>query len=219
MNSMIARGIAALIVSNQKLNELGIVKKVIWGLVVIATAVAAKAASVEAGASGKIPLRAGKFSATVQGTFAVCLDPTTFALESCSTAGTLVVPLSLLQNGSGTSDGQGNACANYTEVDTTLPPDNLPPHVTTNEHNVAKFIDYDPNTGTGDVSSTGYVGGRCIGARFDSEGATKTARSTAHVVLSNDGNRTDFIVTQLTNPTSSIGSFSISGFNLDQTKP
>jgi len=84
---------------------------------------------------------------------------------------------------------------------------------------VSKFIDYDPNTGTGDVSSTGYVGGRCIGARFDSEDATKTSSGTAHVVLSNDGNRTDFIVTQVTNPTSSIGSFSISGFNLGQTKP
>lgn len=218
MTRATAGRITALMTRKHKPKEERTMKKLLVSVLVIATIVAARAVTVHAGKSGGIPLRAGKFSASVQGTFAVCLDPNTFAPESCSTGGALIFPLSLLQNGSGTSDQQGNACANYTEVDTALPPSTFPPTVTTNEHNVSKFIDYDPTSGTGDVSSTGYVGGTRNGATFDSTGATQTSSSTAHVVLSNDGNRSDFIVTQVTNPTNSIGSFSISGFNLGQTK-
>lgn len=49
-------------------------------------------------------------SSTLQGSLAICLNPSTFAEESCTTSGVLVAPLSVLQNGAVTWDEQGN-CA------------------------------------------------------------------------------------------------------------
>jgi hypothetical protein len=49
----------------------------------------------------------------------------------------------------------------------------MPPEVTTNAHTVGKITNYDPSTGTGDATFTGYFGGTCHGALFDKTGATE----------------------------------------------
>jgi hypothetical protein len=167
---------------------------------------------------GGIPLPAGQFSSTLQGSFAICLNPTTFALESCSTSGVLAIPLSLLDNGAVTGDAAGNSCTTFTEVDSDLPVDASPPSVTANEHSVGTLLNYDSTTGTGDASFTGYTGGTCNGATFDSTGATEVSSGTFHFVVSEGGNRFDDVITKLTNGTGSIGDFSLSGAALRQTR-
>jgi hypothetical protein len=172
----------------------------------------------QGGGQGGIPLSAGQFSQTFQGSFALCLDPTSFAEESCSTTAVLVIPLSILDNGVIASDETGNSCATITEVDSDLPVDASPPNVTANEHSVGTLLNYDSTTGTGNGSFTNYIGGACNGATFDSTGATELASGTNHFVVTDNGNRVDFLITSITNPTGSIGDFSASGTNLRQTR-
>jgi hypothetical protein len=170
---------------------------------------------------GGIPLPVGQSSQTLQGSLAICLNSTTFAQVSCSTAGTAgvaVFPISVLINGVVTGDAAGNSCAAVTEVDSDLPVDASPPTVTANEHSAGKILNYDSTTGTGDLSFTGYIGGTCSGATFDSAGATKLSSGTVHFVVTDNGKRIDFLITTLTNPAGSIGDFSLSGTNLMQTR-
>jgi hypothetical protein len=170
------------------------------------------------GGQNGIPLLAGQFSSTLQGSLAICLNPTSFALESCSTSGALVAPLSVLAAGAYTQDNAGNSCAAYTEVDSDLPVNASPPTVTANEHVSAKVVNYDPTTGIGDGSFTAYAGGACNGSTLDSTGATELSTGTDHFVISKDGNRGDYIFTSLTNSTGSIGDFSLAGTDLKQTR-
>jgi hypothetical protein len=51
-----------------------------------------------------IPFPSGQFSATSEGTYAICLDPSTFAVEPCSTSGVGVFPFSLRTSGALTLD-------------------------------------------------------------------------------------------------------------------
>lgn len=174
------------------------------------------------GGPGGIPLPVGHFSSTIQGTAVNCLNPSTILLESCSTPGALVVPLSILFNGALTMDQKGNSCATYTEVDTVFISlaSLAPPRVVTDEHSVGTLLNYDSTTGTGESSFINYTGGACIGGTFDSTGATEVSSWTNHFTVTDDGNRSDSIVTELTNPTSgSNGGFSLSGTNLRQTSP
>jgi len=155
------------------------------------------------------PLKAGTFSSTVTGSLAVCLNPTTFALEACTTKGVLVAPLTVLSVGRGVGDAKGNACSSVVETDSDFPVDASPPLVTKNEHVVAKLTTYDPTTGVGDGTSTTYTGGQCKGASFDSTGATVASTGTFHDVVSENGNRADLIVTSVSNSTKSVGDFSL----------
>lgn len=135
----------------------------------------------------EIPLPTGQFSTTTQGSFAFCLNPTTFALESCSTSGVLAIPQSDLQTGVSTVDASGS-CNSTTAVASDLPVDAFPPTVT-KQHSVQKLLNYDSMTGTGDYSFTGYIGGACHGATFDSTGATEVSSGTLHFVVTEDGKR------------------------------
>jgi hypothetical protein len=167
--------------------------------------------------NGGIPLLAGQFSSTAQGSVAICLNPTSFAEESCSTSGVLVVPFSLLDNGAGTLDSAGNTCFTYNEVDSNFPVDASPPSVFV-YHVVGTGVSYDSTTGTGAGSFTSYSGGQCNGATFDNNAATVVSSGEDHFVITDDGKRLDFLITKLTNATSSIGDFSFSGTSLRQTK-
>lgn len=104
------------------------------------------------------------------------------------------------------------------EVDSNLPVDASPPLVTPNEDSAGKLLNYDSTTGTGDISFITYTGGTCHGATFDSTDATELSSGTIHFVVTNNGNRIDFLATKLTNSTSSIGDFSLSGTDLRQTR-
>ena len=56
------------------------------------------------------PLKAGTFSQTVTGSIAVCLNPTTFAEEACTTRGVLAAPITVLSVGRLVGDAKGNSC-------------------------------------------------------------------------------------------------------------
>src|ERR1700730_16506719 len=158
-----------------------------------------------------IPLPAGHFSYTEQGSAAECLNPTSGAPESCSASGVRVVPVSILCNGAETRDGTGNVCETEVAVVSTLPVNASPPTVQTVQ-NVYKLLNYDPRTGTGDESYTSYVRGACNGATFNSAGAMKIATGTVHFVVTDNGNRIDSVVTALTGAqgVASFGAFSFS---------
>jgi hypothetical protein len=194
-------------------------RAVLWALLTVMLVAFAAIVSRKAIADGEneIPPPVGKFSSTLQGSVAICLDPSTLQGESCTTSGVLVVPLTFLGNGAESLDSQGDACGTFTETDSNLPVDASPPLVRQNEHVSGKTLNYDSTTGTGDGSFTVYTGGTCNGAIFDSTGATELASGTDHFVVTDGGKRFDFLFTKLTNPANSAGDFSVSGTDLKQT--
>jgi hypothetical protein len=62
-----------------------LVMAIFTGLILSQKAIAGDTPS--RGDHGQSPLGVGQFSSTLQGSLAVCLNPTTFAEESCGTAG------------------------------------------------------------------------------------------------------------------------------------
>jgi hypothetical protein len=160
---------------------------------------------------GQIPLSklAGGYASTVQGPFAICLDPKTFLEESCTTAGALVIPFTGSDVGRVTFDKKGNACGTYGQVLSNLPVDASPPQVST-LNVTGKLLNYDPVSGTGDQSFTTYTGGQCNGATFDNTGATVNNTGTDHFVASGNGKRIDGIFTSVTDAVGGVGDFSVS---------
>ncbi len=179
-----------------------------------------------AAANEGIPLSAlaGNYSLTDQGSFSICLDPTTFAGVDCATfSGPLVVPFLYVDAGELTRDNNGNSCSTYTEI-SSVPASNTlpltPPIVNAIAHAVGKISNYNPATGTGDINFTIYSGGKCNGSTFDNTG-TETGTTVAHFAASNSGKRIDQVFTSIisfvTDTTGNIaGDFSLSGSMLRQ---
>jgi hypothetical protein len=159
--------------------------------------------------AANIPPPVGGYASTAQGSFAVCLDPDTFAEESCTTAGAVVLPINYLAAGELTFDYNGNACGTFVQDGSDIPVGASSSQVSTST-NVGKFLNYDPTTGIGDLSFTAYSGGKCQGATFDAAGATIASTGTGHFVVSRGGNRVDGIFTSLTSPSGGFGGFSLS---------
>jgi hypothetical protein len=149
----------------------------------------------QAMAGGKPFPPTGKFSITAQGTEASCSG------NSCTV-------LSIIEAGSLVRDAAGNACGTHVAVVNTVPPGASPPIVVPSVTMVLKVTHYDPNTGTGDESLAEYSGGSCVGAHFNSNGATQELSGTLHFVVSDDGNRIDSVITALS--ILGLGGFSIS---------
>jgi hypothetical protein len=180
-----------------------------WMLVVAALATSAGA---------QIPGPTGQYSETAHGSFAVCLNPAKgYSEESCSANNALVYPITETLIGAGTI-GSGIYCENDYVVDADLPPDVTPSSVTLNEHSVGKTTSYDSTTGTGTATFTDYTGGSCNGTSFDSSGATEVSSGTMQFIVSEGGKRENWNITQLTNPTNSLGSVSYTGTNVTQAK-
>ena len=76
-----------------------------------------------------LPLKAGQASATLTGSFAVCLNPTTFAEEACTTLHVVSFPLTLVSVGFIIGDAQGNSCQTFTQTLSDFPVDISPPFV------------------------------------------------------------------------------------------
>lgn len=93
------------------------------------------------------PLKPGTFSTTLTGSLAICLNPTTFVEEACTTKGVIAGPLTVLSVGRIVGDAEGNSCSSVVETDSDFPVDASPPFVTLNEHGVGKLTNYDANTG------------------------------------------------------------------------
>jgi hypothetical protein len=176
-------------------------------LVMLAASGAVVSQKAIAGNAVTIPLPTGHFSITIQGSYAVCLNPKTDAQESCSTKGASPFPLTFTTAGEEIRGATG-ACATGWAVFSAFPPSALPPDVYSTAHLAEKLTDYDTSTGTGNVSYTGYNGGKCVGATFDSTGAKVTFTGTYHFVVSQKGDRIDAVATGLTDAIGSIGTFS-----------
>ncbi|MBV8056884.1 MAG: hypothetical protein JO071_16785 [Deltaproteobacteria bacterium] len=163
----------------------------------------------------KLSALRGTFTVRDTGSFAVCLNPTTFAPEGCTTSGVLIYPLTIVGTSVLNRDSKGNTCETGTDVTAALPPNAQPSSPGTNI-TVGKLTDYDPTTGEGDYALTGYSGGKCNGSSFDSSGATKTATDTVHIQATS-ADRVDIILTSYTAiPVSFIESFILSGYELRQ---
>jgi hypothetical protein len=169
---------------------------------------------------GGIPLSklAGKYSVTYQGGgfFTQCFKPDFSATESCSTPGAVPVNLYTATVGQTTWDKDGDSCLRQTAAVSTL---GQPfPSTVVAGFSAEKVTDYDPATGSGDTSFTNYLGGKCIGSKFDSTGATVLETGTYHFVASDDGDRVDFAVTTFTDALGDLAGFVIAGSFLKQDK-
>ena len=120
-----------------------------------------------------------------------------------------------LAAGEVTFDYKGNACGTFNQDGSDIPVGASPSQLSTST-NVGKLLDYDPATGTGDLSFTAYSGGNCQGAAFDGTGATIVSTGTGHFAVSGGGNRVDGIFTSLTGPSGGFGGFSLSFVYLKQ---
>ena len=177
-----------------------------------------------AAADGGIPLEnlAGNYAFTCQGSFSICLDPATFGVADCATTtGAIIVPLTDLGIGQLTRDTKGNSCGNDFDVTTPLPVAKTPPSPGSVHPAVAKTLNYDPATGTGELSFVEYFGGKCNGSTFHRTGATEAATSAAHFAASGGGKRFDLVFTSLiifpSDTTGNfVGGFSLSCINLRQ---
>ena len=108
-----------------------------------------------------------------------------------------------------------NACTTYTGTISDQPPDVSPPVVVV-FHVVGKNTGFDPATGSGDGTFISYIGGNCVGAGFDSGGATKVSSGSFHSVVSDHRKHLDFNLTSFTDPVGGIGDFLTFGSNLRQ---
>jgi hypothetical protein len=171
---------------------------------------------VSADGGDAIPLSklAGKYASTGQGTITLCFKPDFSALENCSTMGAATAPGNFVLVGQSTEDKEGNTCSTATTTFGFLGSPSLgsEPY----DHTVTKVTNYDPATGSGDLSGTHYTGGKCSGSKFDSAGATVAATFTQHFVASDNGERLDSVVTTLTNSVGYFGAFNLTGIDLKQ---
>jgi hypothetical protein len=185
-------------------------------LVSVATFAAVPTSNAADSQHGGIPLVVGQFSFNAQGNVGLCTDGHG-NFESC-TASSVVVSAMGTDNGAVTWDNEGHSCASYTNVQTFLPLGTSPPFVTPNFTLVTRVVDYNPTNGTGDNQFTTYIGGTCNGATFNGMGASEYSTGTEHFVVSEGGNRLDFVLKTLTAvPVDSIGGFSFAGTELKQT--
>jgi hypothetical protein len=171
---------------------------------------------------GGIPLSklAGKYAETYPpapaSSFYLCFKPDFSATENCFTKGAVPLSLILATIGQKTQDKDGNSCIKLTgTLAFSAPLAFLPPTVNV-EFGADKVTKYDPATASGDVSFTNYTGGKCVGSKFDSTGATKGQTGTYHFVASDNGERTDFVTTTFIDALGDIGAFAIPGVDLKQ---
>jgi hypothetical protein len=150
----------------------------------------------------------GSAEETIQGSVTVCFQPGTTTPESCSDSGVTTAVVSFLEVGQVTWDVNGNACASGVE---TISVPGSAVAITQHANLVAKLVNYDAATHSGDGTGTGYSGGKCVGASFDSSGATVRSDAAFHFVISQNGKRLDSILTSLSVTDQQVGAFSLSG--------
>ncbi|MBV8891845.1 MAG: hypothetical protein JO266_07730 [Acidobacteria bacterium] len=185
-----------------------------YAILFVMLAVAAVGASAD---EQGIPEPSGTFAVSVHGSFALCLTAN-FAPGACGASGVTTYPVSLGSVGTITY-ASGIGCESDAQVLAALPPNTLPTIVSTNTHVVVRITSFDSTTGVGTASTTGYSGGSCNGADFDSSGATETSTGTIQIVVVEAGKRNEILQTELTGfPVSDIASPQISGTDLKQTR-
>lgn len=138
--------------------------------------------------------QAGKFAGRSTAFFTLCFVTDFSALADCASAPHLV-PMSLARVAQASSDEAGNFCVVGTNMIAPLFGTKFPASIVTNIV-VGTTTSFDPTTGAGTQSFSQYQGGgSCIGAGFDGTGATQVAAGTQSFVVSDSGNRIEFVVT------------------------
>ena len=142
---------------------------------------------------------AGKFAGRGGGFVTICFSPgSVLPLISCSSVSPLAVAVPFYENviTHQTRDAAGNSCGvsieSYARVLGTKNP------AGTQMRTNVGTSSFDPTTGSGTTNFSRYKGGSCIGAAFDSTGATLTSTGTNSFVVSDSGNRIEFIWTSYT---------------------
>jgi hypothetical protein len=148
-----------------------------------------------------------QYSEVETGSSAICFNAAFTAETACTNPTAIAAPVTLLSVGHGERNAQGG-CHSFVTTISALPPQSVAPSVS-NTNTVYQITDYDSSTGAGDYSFTQYTGGQCVGVNFNSSGATLVSTGTKHFQDSENGNRRDSVVTSLTNPTNSTGTFSL----------
>jgi len=135
---------------------------------------------------------AGKFAGRGSGFFTICFSAG--VPISCSSLSPVPtpVPVNDTQIWQQTRDAAGNSCGVTTETFAPVSGRKSPAPVNTRTH-VGTTTSFDPTTGYGTETYNRYRGGSCIGAAFDSTGATLTSTGTGSFVVSDSGNRFEFI--------------------------
>jgi hypothetical protein len=131
----------------------------------------------------------------------------------------VAVPFNDIQIQHFTLDEAGNSCTVIT-AETAAPVSGTksPAALATLGITVGTTTSFDPTTGSGTESFAGYHGGRCIGAAFDSTGATQTSTGTRSFVVSNSGNRIETIITGYSELASAFSvAGSVKGFVFSRT--
>jgi hypothetical protein len=149
---------------------------------------------------------AGKFAERGGGFATVCFNAGFTALQDCATA-PHVVPFNVTVIEHFTQDKAGNFCEVSTSAAAPVSGSTFPAGVGT-VTNVGTTTSFDPTTGSGTGSVNEYHGGSCNGAVFDSTGATLTATATFSFVVSDSGNRIEFLLTSFSAVNSA---FSVAG--------
>ena len=159
---------------------------------------------------------AGKFAARGSGSLTLCFNAGHTALQDCATA-PLVVPYNFARIEQETRDAAGNSCGVPTVTSAPVAGTTFPAGVSTGTI-VGTTTSFDPTTGRGTIGVHGYHGGTCIGAVFDSTGATLTNTATFTFLVSDSGNRIEFINTSASYITSAFSvAGSVKGLVLSET--
>src|SRR5713226_5946998 len=135
---------------------------------------------------------AGKFAGRGSGFFTICFSAgVPISCGSVSPVPT-PVPYNDTQIWQQTRDAAGNSCGVMTDTFAPVSGTTRPAFVNTRTH-VGTTTAFDPTTGSGTETFKRYKGGSCIGAAFDSAGATLTSTGTGNLVVSDSGNRFEFL--------------------------
>jgi hypothetical protein len=144
---------------------------------------------------------AGKFAGRGSGFFTLCFNAGFTAPEDCATA-----PHQVPFNQTGifyrTGDVAGNFCGVITITTAPVFGTKFPAGVSTTTQ--VGTTTFDPTTGSGTESFSRYAGGSCIGAVFDSTGATLTGTTTRSFVVSDSGDRIESIITSFVSVAGSV---------------
>ena len=135
---------------------------------------------------------AGKFAGRGYGFATICSSAG--VPVSCSSVSPTLVPFNDTLIWQLARDAAGNSCGVTTETLAPVSGTTHPAFVNTRTH-VGTNASFDPTTGSGTETFKRYRGGSCIGAAFDKTGATLTSTGTGSFVVSDSGDRFEFIWT------------------------
>jgi hypothetical protein len=149
---------------------------------------------------------AGNFAGRGGGFFTTCLSAGgVLPLIDCSSLSPVptLVPFNDTHIWQQTRDAAGHSCGVMTEAFARVSGQKIPARVNARTH-VGTTTSFDPTTGSGTEHFDRYVGGSCIGAAFDSTGATLTSTGTGSFIVSDSGNRIEFLWTGYTSVASAF---------------